>query len=133
DPSGRYPSLRLAATAWLRTSSPATSAVPDVGGNTPAMTFIVVDLPAPLGPRNPSTSPFSTEKLTLSTATTAPKRLFSKRTSTSGNVGLPDGREVRDRTVRSGARTEARERPGCNEKSVAPGPAAARCLYPCGW
>ena len=43
-------------------------AVPEVGARKPVTIFIVVDLPAPLGPRNPSTSPRSTEKLTPSTA-----------------------------------------------------------------
>src|SRR5690349_20058553 len=36
---------------------------------------MVVDFPAPLGPRNPTTCPRSTEKLTASTAGTSPKRL----------------------------------------------------------
>src|ERR1041384_2377554 len=36
---------------------------------------MVVDFPAPLGPRNPTTWPRSMEKLTPSTAGTSPKRL----------------------------------------------------------
>src|SRR4029453_3651937 len=37
----------------------------------------VVVLPAPLGPRKPTTVPWSTSKLRSSTATTSPKRLGS--------------------------------------------------------
>ena len=39
------------------------------------MMFIVVDLPAPFGPRNPYTLPFSMVKLTSDTAVCAPYRL----------------------------------------------------------
>ena len=38
------------------------------------MSFMVVVLPAPLGPRNPVTTPGLTEKLRSSTATIAPNR-----------------------------------------------------------
>src|SRR6186713_2826293 len=41
----------------------------------PASMRMVVDLPAPLGPRNPSTSPGSTEKVRSSTATRPSKCL----------------------------------------------------------
>ena len=41
----------------------------------PASIRIVVDLPAPLGPRKPRTSPRRTENDTLSTAVKPPKRL----------------------------------------------------------
>ena len=41
---------------------------------------MVVDLPAPLGPRNPVTTPGRTSKLSPSTATVAPKRLLRPRT-----------------------------------------------------
>ena len=42
-------------------SNPAIEAVPLVGGINPVSIFIVVDFPAPLGPRKPRISPFSTE------------------------------------------------------------------------
>jgi hypothetical protein len=42
---------------------------------------MVVDLPAPLGPRNPVTRPGWTAKLRPSTAVTGPKRLLSWSTS----------------------------------------------------
>ena len=38
----------------------------------PVMMFIVVDLPAPFGPRKPTTSPASTEKLMPDSAVACP-------------------------------------------------------------
>src|SRR5436853_7678792 len=46
---------------------------PDVGGMKPVIMRMVVDLPAPLGPRKPSTSPFSTVNEMPSTARLGPK------------------------------------------------------------
>ena len=45
------------------------------------MTRMVVDLPAPFGPRKPMTTPRATEKLTSSTATIAPNLLLKDSTS----------------------------------------------------
>src|SRR6185295_1225499 len=56
---------------------PSTVAVPASGRRKPVIIFIVVDLPAPLGPRKPRTSPLATLRLRSWTATTAPKRLVS--------------------------------------------------------
>ena len=42
--------------------------LPKLGARLPVSIFIVVDLPAPLGPRNPSTSPWLSVKLTSATA-----------------------------------------------------------------
>src|SRR4051812_8110132 len=56
-------------------SCPAIEALPEVGDKNPVSIFIVVDLPAPLGPRKPSTSPRATEKLMSSTARRGPKSL----------------------------------------------------------
>src|SRR5690606_36536362 len=50
-------------------------ALPEVGARKPVSIFMVVDLPAPLGPRNPSTSPGATLKDRLSTAVCCAKRL----------------------------------------------------------
>ena len=50
-------------------SWPQMLAVPDVGVTKPANMRMVVVLPAPFGPRKPSTSPGATWKLTSSTAT----------------------------------------------------------------
>jgi len=54
--------------------------VPDVGRVSPTMTRIVVDFPAPLGPRNPVTRPRSAVKLTLSTAVKLPYLLVTPST-----------------------------------------------------
>src|SRR4029079_14465637 len=48
--------------------SPSMVAEPDVGAVSPTMTRIVVDLPAPFGPRTPVTRPGWAVKETLSTA-----------------------------------------------------------------
>src|SRR6478735_7637471 len=53
-------------------SRPEIRALPDVGGVSPTMTRMVVDLPAPLGPRNPVTRPASAVKVTSSTAVKLP-------------------------------------------------------------
>src|SRR5215217_2666576 len=60
-------------------------AVPAVGGMKPASMRMVVDLPAPLGPRKPSTSPRSTVKETSSTAVKPPKRLVKRSISISAD------------------------------------------------
>ncbi len=54
------------------TSSPAIDAVPDVGLSSVQSTEMVVDLPAPLGPRKPKISPRFTRRLMPRTASTAP-------------------------------------------------------------
>src|ERR1700743_1109980 len=56
-------------------------AVPPLGLTSPSSIRRVVVLPAPLGPRNPVTVPWSTAKLTWSTATRLPKRLVSPSSS----------------------------------------------------
>src|SRR6188768_3135147 len=67
----------------VATSNPATVALPDVGTSSPHRMRIVVDLPAPFGPRNPKISPCDTSSDTSSTATKVPKRLVrcSRRTA----------------------------------------------------
>src|SRR5208337_382425 len=57
------------------TSCPATTARPDVGLSRPHSMRMVVDLPAPLGPRKPKTSPLGISRLSRSTATKSPNRL----------------------------------------------------------
>src|ERR1035441_4474526 len=64
------------------TSNPATSACPDVGLSSPQSMRIVVDLPAPFGPRKPKTSPLRTARLIRSTATKFPNRLTRLSTTT---------------------------------------------------
>ena len=50
------------------TSTPSTTAVPEVGFSSPHSMRMVVDLPAPFAPRKPKISPRSTSKLMRSTA-----------------------------------------------------------------
>src|SRR6478736_4037669 len=50
------------------TSKPPTVTVPSVGGMYPVAIFIVVDFPAPFGPRKPTISPSPIENEMLSTA-----------------------------------------------------------------
>jgi hypothetical protein len=49
-----------------------TFALPAVGASSPTIIRIVVDFPAPLGPRKPVTIPGRTVKVTSSTATFSP-------------------------------------------------------------
>src|SRR5262245_20292986 len=63
-----------------RTSKPATLADPAVGGRKQVRTRMVVVLPAPLGPRNPTISPFCTSNEMLSTATVRAYLLVSPST-----------------------------------------------------
>ena len=44
------------------------------GASRPVSILMVVDLPAPLGPRKPKNCPGATRRLTLSTARRSPKR-----------------------------------------------------------
>src|SRR3954463_15274421 len=53
---------------------------PSLGGMKPVIIRMVVLLPAPFGPRKPSTSPFSTVKETPLTATFGPNVFFKFRT-----------------------------------------------------
>src|ERR1017187_7303008 len=64
------------------TSYPATCARPEVGLSKPQSMRIVVDLPAPFGPRKPKTSPLVTARLSRSTATKSPNRLTRFSTTT---------------------------------------------------
>src|ERR1051325_660095 len=66
---------RLASMGCATTSNPPTLTRPSVGGMNPVIMRIVVDLPAPFGPRKPRTSPRSTENEIPSTARLAPKFL----------------------------------------------------------
>src|SRR5580704_5656416 len=54
---------------------------PLVGASRPRIIRIVVDLPAPLGPRKPVTIPGCTVNVRSSTASFAPNRLVSPRAS----------------------------------------------------
>src|SRR5271168_2075080 len=62
------------ASASLRTLRPSTRASPPLSGKKPVSILMTVVFPLPLGPRKPKISPFSTRKLTPSTAVKFPKR-----------------------------------------------------------
>src|SRR5580765_220469 len=65
---------------FSRTSKPATVAVPALGGRKQVSMRMVVVLPAPFGPRNPTIWPFSTENEMRSTAVVRAYRLVSSET-----------------------------------------------------
>src|SRR5262245_34297735 len=66
---------RFASSGDSTTSWPPTLTLPEVGGMKPVIMRMVVDLPAPLGPRKPRTSPRATSKEMPSTARFAPNVL----------------------------------------------------------
>src|SRR5215469_10777622 len=67
---------RFTSMGFVCTSSPHTDTPPEVGGMNPVIMRMVVDLPAPFGPRNPRTSPLATSNETSSTARFGPKDLL---------------------------------------------------------
>src|SRR4051794_24744496 len=90
EASRRTPTSRpgLGRSAYLR---PRTVAVPEVAGVRPTMTRMVVDFPAPFGPRNPVTRPGLAVKETSSTARRPPYVLVSAVTSIMGATLPPRG------------------------------------------
>src|SRR5882724_9179311 len=75
----------------VRTSNPPTFASPLVGSSRPQRMRMVVDLPAPFGPRNPKISPRVTSRFTRSTATKSPKRLVRSWISTARPLAKSGG------------------------------------------
>ena len=65
-----YPMLRRTSRRSRTTSKPATCAVPDVGSISVVSIRSVVDLPAPLGPRKATSSPWPTSRSRPRTAST---------------------------------------------------------------
>src|SRR4051812_34892893 len=95
------PSERAWSTSRKVTSSPLTTIRPESAFWKPAMIFIRVDLPAPLSPSSPSTSPLRRCRLMSRRAVTAPNRLetFSTRRTSSARTSampapLPDAADV---------------------------------------
>src|SRR3954471_2163492 len=68
---------RRTSSGLSKTSCEFTVAEPVLGEMKQVKIRIVVDLPAPFGPRKPTTSPRFTSKFTLSRARTTPNRLVS--------------------------------------------------------
>jgi hypothetical protein len=66
--SGKYPISFFASMGLERMSMPAMEALPEVEERYPVIIFMVVDLPAPFGPRKPTISPSFIEKEISSTA-----------------------------------------------------------------
>src|SRR3979411_2153996 len=66
---------RFASSGDSATSCPPTLTLPEVAGMKPVIMRMVVDLPAPFGPRKPSTSPRATLNEMPSTARFAPNVL----------------------------------------------------------
>jgi hypothetical protein len=64
-------------------------AVPEVGMRKPASMRMVVDLPAPFGPRKPSTSPFFRLKETSFTTVVSPNFLVRRSISISAATPHP--------------------------------------------
>src|SRR5580698_10528948 len=97
-------------------------ALPEFGRSRPRISRMVVDFPAPFGPRNPVTRPGCTVNDRWSTATLSPYLLVRSRASI---IGTPArGRET------SALRTDPNlARPGCCDDRPAAG--AWRGVVPC--
>src|SRR6476661_9888621 len=61
---------------------------PEVGANSPVSILIVVDFPAPLGPRNPKNCPGATRRSTPSTAASSPNRRVSDCVQIVGAISM---------------------------------------------
>src|SRR4051794_9286830 len=102
------PSERAWSTDLSSVSSPLTIRRPPSGFWKPEMILIRVDLPAPLSPSRPSTSPLRRCRLMSRSAVTGPKRFatFSTRSTSS------DARASSGRTTRSSANPAPLPHPG---------------------
>src|SRR6202162_2712802 len=74
---------------WKWQPPPSTRTSPSVGGKFPAISLTRVDLPAPLSPINPTTSPGSIDRLMSLTAWIAPKLFDTFRTSSRATLAPP--------------------------------------------
>src|SRR3954468_17458074 len=90
------PSERAWSTDLSSTSSPLMISRPSSGFWKPEMVLISVDLPAPLSPSRPSTSPLPRCRLISRSAVTGPKRLAtpSTRRTSSDTAPLPHAPDV---------------------------------------
>src|SRR5689334_23730992 len=80
---------------------------PEVGRARPSRTRMVVDFPAPFGPRNPVIRPGASRNVRSSTAVMAPYRLVSASTAL---VLMTDPPERRGEVDRSDARDRSHSR-----------------------
>src|SRR5438477_11372178 len=83
--------LRRTSSPSLVTSYPATVAGPPVGRASVHSILMVVDFPAPFGPRNPKVSPRATSNDTPATASISPYRLLRFSTVTASAASDPGG------------------------------------------
>src|SRR4051794_18666680 len=81
------PSDRAWSTERSSVSSPLMTRRPSSGFWKPEMILISVDLPAPLSPSRPSTSPLPRCRLTSRSAVTGPKRLATCSTTRTSSAG----------------------------------------------
>src|ERR671922_964701 len=90
------PSERAWSTDRSSVSSPLMNRRPSSGFWKPEMILISVDLPAPLSPSSPSTSPLRRCRLTSRSAVTGPKRLAtcSTRRTSSDTAPPPDPADI---------------------------------------
>ena len=102
---------RAVAACGLRTwtSRPSSDRRPRSGSSTPAMIFIRVDLPAPLSPTSPITSPRRTSRSAPRRASTAPKLLTIPPAR---RWAAAPGASARDRVPPSPGVTASRPRAG---------------------
>src|SRR6185295_11126028 len=100
-PMRRFTSIGCCAISRSRTLN-----VPLVGASRPVNIFIVVDLPAPLGPRKPKKLPRGMARFRLSTAAKSPNRRTRAKVSTAIEVFVvaPLGDSDIGRFVRAGTR-----------------------------
>src|SRR5690606_2586150 len=101
--------LRRTSSRSRTTSCPATRARPPVGLSSVHSMLIVVDLPAPFGPRNPKISPGRTGNSSPRTASPSPKVVLRPSTSTAGppsGMGLPPVGAYAPSPARGGRRRE---------------------------
>src|ERR1043165_2459114 len=98
--------------------------LPAVGGMKPVTMRMVVDLPAPFGPRKPSTSPRSTAKVRSFTATFAPNAFV--RFSTLITAFLLRSSEARSFAPRYALRQKLQPALLAGHRHIDPGFAAGR-------
>src|ERR1700678_83080 len=87
-PSGTTPIWRFTSTGFSTKSVPRICMRPDVGASNPVSILIVVDLPAPLGPRKPKNCPGATRRLTSCTAINSPNRRVRCSVAIAGEMGI---------------------------------------------
>src|SRR6185437_10023874 len=92
---GHNSNCRLTSTGFSDRSTFRIRIVPADGANSPVSILIIVDLPAPFGPRKPKNWPASTRKFTLSTATRSPKRRVKPSVTIAGSANMADESNTR--------------------------------------